>query len=270
MPVIIITADSYEKGREIGQQTAEVLGYRYVDRELLGRVSEVCKTPEERLVRLLEDAAPAPLGGVFSKRWREQVACIQQEVLQRLLEDNVVCHGLCAHLYVLGVSHVIRVRLISRGADAGGQPAVACDADVEEDAARLQKQWRCWSLRADDQEQTYLCRYDLVVNLDAADMPQVVEKLAEAAADPKFRANTYSLNCLRDLELAARVRVRLMQQFPNVDVEANAATVVVRAKLSRRSRNRQIETIKKLVREMPGVAYVEVHPVSALLPKTTP
>lgn len=270
MPVIIIAADVYEKGREIGKQTAEVLGYRYVDRELLGQVSEVCKVPEDRLARLLEDTAPTPLGGVFNKRWREQVARIQQVVLQQLLEDNVVCHGLCAHLYVLGVSHVIRVRLVSGGRNGADQPVVMSDAGIEEDAARFQKQWRCWALRAEEQDQAYLSHFDLVVNVDALDNAAVVEKLVEVVKEPEFRANTYSRNCLRDLELAARVRVKLMEKFSNVDVEANAATVVVRAKLSRRSRNRQIETIKKLVRAMPGVAYVEVHPVSSLLSKAAP
>jgi len=270
MPVIIIAADSYDKGREIGKQTAEALGYRYVDRTLLGQVAEVCKVPEERLARMLDDTAPAPLGAVFNRGLREQVARIQQEVLDQLLEDNVVCHGLCAHLYVLGVSHVIRVRLVSRGRDGEDRPAVTSDEHVEEDAARFQKQCRYWSLRAEDQDQPPLTRYDLVVNLEAMDTAAVVQELVEAVKDPKFKANTYSRNCLRDLELAARVRVKLMEQFSSVAVEANAATVVVRAKLSRRSRNRQIETIKKLVRAIPGVAYVEVHPVSTLLPKAAP
>lgn len=266
MPVIIIAADAYDKGREIGKQAAEVLGYRYVDRELLGRVSEVCKVPVERLARMLEDTTPAPLGAVFARRWREQAACIQQEVLQQLLEDNAVCHGLCAHLYVLGVSHVVRVRLVS----SPDLPAVASDAEVADDAPRYQKQCRYWALRPEEQDPTELVHYDLVINLEAMDAAAVVQQLAETVRDPKYRANTYSRNCLRDLELAARVRVRLMEKFSNVAVEANAATVVVRARLSRRGRNRQIETIKKLVRDLPGVAYVEVHPVSTLLPKAAP
>lgn len=270
MPVIIIAADSYQEGQKIGKQAAEALGCRYVDRELLGRVSEVCRVPEERLARILDETAPAPLGGVFNKRLRQQVGLIQQEVLQRLLEDNVVCHGLCAHLYVLGVSHVIRVRLVSRGQDGEDRPAVMNDGCIEEDAARFQKQCRYWSLRIEDQDPSHLTRYDLVVTLDALDTADVVQELVQAVKDPKFSANTYSRNCLRDLELAARVRVKLMEKFSNVAVEANAATVVVRARLSRRSRNRQIETIKKLVRAMPGVAYVEVHPMGALVPKPAP
>ena len=269
MPVIIIAADSYTDGHEIGKQAAEVLGYSYVDREVLGDISRGCDIPEERLVKVLDQSLP--LGGVFNKQWRRHLACIQQKVLQRLLEDNVVCHGLCAHLYVLGVSHVIRVRLLSQTDSSGivDRPGVVDAAIIEEDAKRFQKLYRHWSLKTIDPDQTDLGRYDLVINLNGREASEAVRMMTDAVENPKFRANTCSINCLKDLELTARVRGKLLEKFANVTVETNAATVVVRTRLPRRSRHRQIETIKRLVGGMPGVSYVEVHAINGLLPKPT-
>ena len=39
---------------------------------------------------------------------------IQAVTLEKLLPDNVVCHGLGAHLYAKGVSHFLKVRILTR------------------------------------------------------------------------------------------------------------------------------------------------------------
>ena len=111
MPVIIIADDDYSEGRVIAEQTAAGLGYRLVNREVLGEISKAWNISEKYLLKVLDESAL--LSSVSSKRSRRHRAIVQREVLRLLLQDNVVCHGLCAHLYVLGVSHAIRVRLLS-------------------------------------------------------------------------------------------------------------------------------------------------------------
>jgi hypothetical protein len=270
MPVIIVAADVYSEGREIAEQTAAGLGYRYLDREVIGEISRIWDVPEKYLLKVLDESAP--LGGVFGKRLKRHRAIIQREVLRVLLQDNVVCHGLCAHLYVLGVSHVIRVRLLSLPPSTGpdnreDEAEMDCIAEA---GSGYQKCCRYWSLKDAESDQQDTGRYDLVIRTKGVPASDSVQLLTEAVEDPKLRANTYALNCLKDLELAARVRARLLETFANVNVEVNAATVVVKTRLSKRSRNRKIETIKRMVGDISGVSYVEVHALNGLLSKALP
>ena len=54
MPIIIISSDSYNTGRKIGEKTAKAAGYNYVDREILGPVAEKSNVREEKLIKALE------------------------------------------------------------------------------------------------------------------------------------------------------------------------------------------------------------------------
>ena len=111
MSIIIIASDSYKTGREISEKVAEAAGYTCVDRELLKSVSEKYNVLEAKLIRALEE--PPSFMGLSSKLINLYLAYIQEATLSRILEDNVVCHGLAAHLYVLGVSHALKVRILS-------------------------------------------------------------------------------------------------------------------------------------------------------------
>ena len=70
---------------------------------------------------------------------------------------------------------------------------------------------------------------------------------------------TYSLKCMRDKELAGRVRVLLMERFPDVKVTADGSTVVVETKAVKREKRKRTEAIKELAGSIEGVKYVEVH-----------
>jgi hypothetical protein len=267
MPVIIIAADDYSEGRVIAEQTAAGLGYRLVDREVLGEISKAWNISEKYLLKVLDESAL--LSSVSSKRSRRHRAIVQREVLRLLLQDNVVCHGLCAHLYVLGVSHVIRVRLLPSPPEAGpDNPEDEAKTSCIEKAKRGdQKSCRCWSLKDPESDRQDIGRYDLVIRTKGVAVSNSVQLLTAVAKDPKLRANTYALKCLKDLELAASVRIRLLETFTNVNVEVNAATVVVKTRLSKRNRNQNIESIKKMVGDISGVSYVEVHALNGLLSK---
>jgi len=267
MPVIIVAADDYSEGRVIAEQTAAGLGYRFVDREILEEISKTWNVSEKHLRKALDESAL--LSDVLSKRSRRDRAIVQREVLRLLLQDNVVCHGLCAHLYVLGVSHVIRVRLLSSPPLAGpdnreDEFETGC---IEKAGKGDQKSCRYWSLKDPESDQQDIGRYDLVIRTKGVPVSNAVQRLTAVAKDPKLRANTYALKCLKDLELAASVRIRLLETFTNVNVEVNAATVVVKTRLSKRNRNQNIETIKKMVGDISGVSYVEVHALNGLLSK---
>ena len=68
----------------------------------------------DRRVQVRKGLEESPTVWTFpAKQWNRIMAYIQEAVLGELLKDNVVCQGLAARLYVLGVSHALRVRILT-------------------------------------------------------------------------------------------------------------------------------------------------------------
>jgi hypothetical protein len=190
------------------------------------------------------------------------LAYVQEATLGQLLEDNVVCHGLGAHLYVLGVSHALKVRVLTEpeelarqlSQDGGGAPEKS-----RKTIKRLEAQQRKWSLEAFDLDETDPSNYDMVISLSQIDPDEAVRTIADMSGYRKFQPMTYSIKCLKDKELAGRVRVALMERFPDVRVQANGSTIVVETKAIKREKQKRTEAIKGLAVGIVGVDYVEVH-----------
>ena len=82
--------------------------------------------------------------------------------------------------------------------------------------------------------------------------------IVETSSHPKFKPMTYSVKCMNDMALASRVRVALLDHFPDVIVQADGATVVVETAAVPREKEKRVEAIEKLARSVPGVGHVEV------------
>ena len=101
--------------------------------------------------------------------------------------------------------------------------------------------------------------YDLVINLDQIDPAEAVKTITNAAEYLKFQPMTYSIKCLSDLALAAKVNVRLLKHMVDINVQARDGSVVVLTKASNRQKEKKIAAIKDLAGSIEGIRYVEVH-----------
>jgi len=263
MSVIIISSDFYKTGQEIAQSAARVLGYKALDRDILGKVASKAGAPEVKLTQAL-DEGPTFLG-LSSKLCHRYLAYIQEATLSELLKDNVVCHGLAAHLYVLGVSHVLRVRVLT-DAEKRVQELVSQGALSVNKAKgfleRQKKERRRWSMEAFHLDETDPSQYDLVISLSQIDSDEAVKIIGETVAYRRFQPMTYSIKCMEDLALASRVRSALLERFPDVRVRANRGTLIVETTALRREKQKRAKAIKELAGELPGVEYVEVHVIN--------
>jgi cytidylate kinase len=266
MSVVIISSDSDDKAREIAEKTAEALEYSVLDREVFNAVSAKYEIPVEKLHRSL-DEAPSFLG-MSSKMRALCLAYTEEAALAGLSGDKVVCHGLAAHLYVLGVSHVLKVRILADFEEQVRQIAAAKGVSSEKAAKFLRRQEslrRRWSRRAYGRDETEASLYDMVISLSQIDGNEAVKTIAETAGYPRFMPMTYSIKCMKDKELATRVRAMLMSLYPDVRVRADGTTVVVETNALKREKRRRAEKIKTLAGRIPGVDYVEVHVMNDLL-----
>lgn len=266
MSIIIISSDSYKVGKEIAQKTAGALGYTFLGREILVKLADKYHFPESKLIQAL-DESPS-LFGMSLKLQKRYLTYIQEAALTELLKDNVVCQGLAAHLYVLCISHVLRVRVL---ADSEGR--------IQEWASRegislkkAQKYFdhrkhlrRRWSMDAFKLDETDPSQYDLVISLSQIDQDEAVIIITETISYRRFSPMTYSIKCLEDIQLASRVRSVLFDRFPDVRVRANGGTLVVETLALKREKRKRAESIKKIAGSIPGVEYVEVHVINDFL-----
>lgn len=260
MAVIIISSNSLPKAAQIAAETAKALNYRCLGRELLREVGEKYGVSEEKLHKTL-DELPALLG-VSARAHALYLAYLEEAVLAKLAQDRVVCHGLAAHLYVRGVSHAFKVRVLadpselirSMMREKGVSPEKAAKDTQHEQALRSR-----WSLDYYRVDETAPSLYDLVIDLSRMVPEEAVKIIIETSSHPKFKPMTYSVKSVNDMELASRVRVALLDHFPDIIVQADGGTVVVETTAVPREKGKKAEAIERLVRSVPGVGHVEVH-----------
>lgn len=267
MSIIIISSDSRKIEASIAESVAETIDFQLLDQRLLDDVAGKYGIESEKLRETLE-TTPSLLKGLSSRQWRYYLSCIETEVLDRLLADNIVCRGLAAHLYVTGVSHVLKVRVLAGTSGQEMDPAeksgTRSQKSAKQRAAEL-AQRKKWSLTAFNYDETDLSRYDLVINLDQIDPVEAVRTITGAVEYRRFQVMTYSMKCLSDLALAAKVNEALLKSMTDVSVQARDGSVIVSTKSGKREKRKKIETIKKLAGSIEGVNYVEVHVEKTLL-----
>jgi cytidylate kinase len=259
MAVIIVSSDSLSTASQIAETTARALNCRCVGREILGEMGKRHGVSEEKLHKTL-DELPS-LFGVSVRAHAHYLAYIEEAVLARLSEGGVVCHGLAAHLYVRGVSHAFRVRVLADPSELiretvkqeGVSPEKVAKIAKHEEALRSQ-----WSIEIYRSDETAPSLYDLVIDLSRVAPEEAARMIVETSSHPRFRPTTYSVKCMSDMALASRVRVVLLGHFPDVIVEADGVTVVVETAAVPREKEKRIEAIEKLARSVPGVGHVEV------------
>jgi cytidylate kinase len=259
MPVIIISSDSYARGAQVAEDAARALKYQCFGREILRAIGEKYSVSEEKLLKAL-DERPSLLG-VGSKTRSLYLAYIEEAVLARLSEDNVFCHGLAAHLYVLGISHVLKVRLLADPQDMIHDITKKKGLSREKAARLLRREEELrkrWSLDNYRLDETSPSLYDLVIDLSSLTPGEAVKMIAETSSHGKFRTMTFSVKCIKDLELASRVRVVLYDHFPDVTVQADGPKIVIETAALPREKGKRAEAIQKLARTVPGVEHVDV------------
>lgn len=231
MPIITISSDSYDVGREISEKTAKILNYKCIGREILGKVAEKYGIPELKLAKALDVSPSFPR---MNRKLRDRyLAYIKTAVLNLLLENNTVCYGLAAHLYLSEVSHVLKVGIISNSKEPASQDSKVIESDAS--------------------------HYDLVINLGQIDRNKAVKIITDTVVDRKFKPITYSLNSMEDIEMESRVKAVLFEHFPDIKVCAKKGTVVVETKGFKFKKEKKCNSIKELAGKLPGVINMEVH-----------
>ncbi len=252
MPVLILSSENKEPERVIAQKIAQKLSYTTLNEQFLNKIADTHILERKKLSDAM-NIKPSILKRISAKWWHYSLSCVELEVLEQLVNDRCVCWGLSAHLYVMVVSHVLKVRLI------GGYDSVSQSERDKKEISRQERNREKWSMAAFNRKEADPGLYDMVINLDQIRIDEAINTLTTTLGFPRFKAMTYSKNNLEDQALAARVKNALLKSLTDIHVHAQNGTVVVTTSSVKREKLKKVEAIKEIASHVKGIGYLEVH-----------
>ncbi len=273
MSIITISRGSYSRGKEVAERVAQALGYECISRDVLIEASEQFNIPEIKLVRAIHDA-PSLLDRFGHGRER-YVAYIRAALLKHVQNDNVVYHGLAGHFFLMGIPHVLKVRIIADIEDRIKEEMKRENISAETARYVLKKdddERRKWGLKLYGIDTSDPSLYDMVLHIKTMKVEDAVKILVDTVNIPHFQTTPESQRILDDLCLAAQIQAALVQESPTVKVSCadGQAHVSVVAPLALATpisaEQKTIARLKNQIMQIPGVKKVTVNvlpPISA-------
>lgn len=262
MPLVTISRGSYTRGRKLAELLAERMGYELISREVLIEASEHFNIPEIKLKRALHDA-PSALER-FTHGKQKYLAYIRNEILQHMVKDNVIYHGLAGHVFMPRISHLLRVRIRANMQDRIKEEMRR--ENITEEKARyiLQKddeERRKWSISVAGRDKSDPSQYDIIMNASRIAIEDMVDMLAQLLQKPYLQATPESQKTMQELTRASEVKSVLVYKFPEADVQCVDQTVVIRVHGNISQESALISSVKEEIKDVQGLQDVKVHVV---------
>jgi cytidylate kinase len=267
MAIITISRGSYTRGKEIAEKVAAELGYECIYRSMLIEASEQFNIPEVMLVRALHD--PPSVLDRFTHGKERFVAFIENALLERIKDGDIVYHGLAGQFFLRGVQHGLKVRVIASLDERVRWEVEREDISSEEARALLKRddvERRRWALSLYGIDTRDPVLYDMVLNLSNMSVDCAVEMIVHAAKTPSFTATPESVQSLNDLLLASRVKVAVIDSWPEVRVSSESGVVSIDVEAPVAQQERVAREITDVAQTVPDVAEVRVQ----VRPKAAP
>lgn len=234
MSVITISRGCYSHGKEIAERVAAVLGYELVSKEILLEASQAFEIPEKKLTASIHDA-PGILEKIIHAHERQHyLDCIRSALLEHARKDNLVYHGMAGHLFLSGIRHVLKVRVIAEMEDRvalvcrkRGIPREEATALITSEDRQREEWYR--SVYKKDMSDPRL--YDMVLSIGHLTLEDASQLICAASKKESFKATDQSREYLGDLALAGHVRTALADLCEaDVAVSGGIVTIEVRGK----------------------------------------
>ena len=242
---------------------AERLRYPLLGREVLQQAASALGVSDEALAQQLEHAPK--LWDRHAATRRLYVAAVQAALAERIVEGELVYHGLAGQLLLRGLPCVLRLRLIapietrvrvlveSHQMDETG----ARDFILHVDGARAR-----WVKMVYGENIENPALYDMVINLETMSVPGACALVAAAVRQPDFAVTDEARVKLRDFRLACLVKVALASGAETralaLDVEAKGGMVEVFGQAPLLKADRAGDRIIEVARSVPGVEEVRL------------
>ncbi len=232
MCIITISRGCYSHGKEIAERVALGLGYELISKEILLEASESFNIPESNLSSSVHDAPGFLERVIHSNERLHYLECIRTALLEHVKSDNVVYHGLAGNLFLAGISHVIKIRVIAEMADRLDLMCEKRRISTSEAIALIEsedRQREQWYQAVYKKDMSDPRLYDMVLHIGRMTIDDASELICTAAARESFRATEQSLQVIKDLAILSHVQTALVE-LCECDVTVSNGIVTVKAR----------------------------------------
>ena len=261
MAIITISRGSYSHGKEIANKLARKLGYRCVSREALIRASKEFNIPEIKLEKALHDSPSVLERFTYGKQ--RYLAYIRTSILEFLVHDNTVYHGLAGHAFVPNVQHKLSIRICAKFEDRLKEEMERMHLDDIEKAKRLLKnddeERRKWGFFVVGRDPYDISSYDLVYNVSKIHVDDVVDSVSYIVKLPYMKTTNESPQIMNDALLAAKCKAKIVNQFPYSTITADKGHVSVSLQASLSQEDKIIENIHKILENANEVKSIKIN-----------
>ena len=270
MTIVAISREMGSGGYEVAAAVAKVLGFQYVDREILLHAARVHDVSEEKITDVAD--RHLSLWERFDEEKRRYLTFIEAAYYAFAEKGSLVTAGRGGPFFLRNVSHAMRVRIIA-----------PFDVRVRRVMARekIDHKTATGKVRNYDREMVgridYLFgldwtlpeNYDLVINTESDAWEFYTDLLVSAARHPRFQPTEESVQRVRDLSLGARVRAAIAQdpltKNTNVEVAVHQGRVALKGVVFSPA---MMDAAANVARQVPGVAQVSCEAVE--IPRVYP
>ena len=264
MSIITIFTDAYSNGRELAKTVARKMDYPCVGQEIVASAAKTYDVPEEKIVRFLK-SMPSFLSRVSGKK-HHFAAYLEAAVATNMLNQDLVYHGFIGLPWFQNVSHIMKVRVIANLEDrisvAIQKEKLQGKVEAQDRIFKQDEEVKQWAKAVYNIDIADSALYDLVINMGhmgADDAEDAIETIISTANHKKFQPMTYSLNCMKNIEMSCRVRAAFVDIDPKMEVKSDRGTVYIYTKALRRKKQEAMLDFKREVMNLDGVGHVEVY-----------
>ena len=222
MTIVAISREMGSGGYEIAAAVAKALNFEYVDREILLHAARVHEVAEEKVLDVAD--RHLSLWERFDEEKRRYLTFIEAAYYAFAEKDNLVTAGRGGPFFLRGVSHALRIRIMAPLEVRVRRVMQREQLDERAAAAKVRAYDRQMAARID-----YLFgldwrnpeHFDLVLNTCGNAWQFYTDLLVVAARHPSYQPTPESLQRVKALSLAARVRAAIARDpvTKNINVE---------------------------------------------------
>jgi hypothetical protein len=250
MSTVAVMSKYVKEGRQIAEHTAFKLGYPLVTMDDLAKAaSKESNIPENEFLSALRDVSF--YHHLFRKRKMKLVSLMELKLCELMAQKPIVFCGYLGYPIFREISHVLEV-LVLVHPEPGEKKK---DERVDRLSDDKIMKW-CKMIYEADMEDPNL--YDLSVNLWHMDESEGADIIINTLKQKRFTPMTYSKKVIRDLELAYRIKAKLIEKMPDVQVKSHDSTAYVYSKVFKRRGKKTAMETKQAIMWMEGVDYVEI------------
>jgi len=269
MAIITISRGTYGGGKTLAALLAKRLGYRAVSREeLYEHIAQNYGFKSDEADELMlqapthgDLASPQTDRRSLGQRRRHLILAIQASLCELLEPDNSIYHGRAGHLFMAGIQHLLRVRII-----ATREQRVTWAAEREK-ISRLEATHRMDTIDAEHQRWIMAMFganwsdpsiVDVVLNLEAQTLDEAADTIAFMSKQASYQSTPASVRALKQLGLKSRVLAHLAAQPETtkidveIEVDADTGQVTLQGRLDPIRR----ELVSGEVKKVHGVSAV--------------